>query len=272
MIRNLVLAVSLLSVLVFVSAGAPVQQGGAVAEKAGPYNTLLITNVTVIDGSGAPAYGPANITVRNNIIDRIERADAISAGQGATGQVRADRVIDGRGMYVMPGIVDGHTHVSSNTAVPAEYIYKLLLAHGVTTARVFNIGNADPKAMVAEKERSAANQLTAPRIYVYPFWRGSDPRFENADGARQIVNEWHAAGVDGVKIVGKPGLWPDVFHAIADQTRKNGMGVAVHIAQDGVYPMNAVRVAEQVASTIEHHYGYPESSFTTETIQDLPPN
>jgi imidazolonepropionase-like amidohydrolase len=269
MIRNLVSTLCLLSMLVFVSAGAPVQQGGAAAEKAGPYNTLLITNVTVIDGSGAPAYGPANITIRNNVIDRIERADAISAGRGAAPQLRADRVIDGRGMYVMPGIVDGHTHVSSNTAVPTDYIYKLLLAHGVTTARVFNIGNADPKAMVAEKERSAANQITAPRIYVYPFWRGNDPRFESAEGARQIVNEWHAAGVDGVKIVGKPGLWPDVFHAIADQTRKNGMGVAVHIAQDGVYPMNAVEVAAEGA-TVEHHYGYPESSYTEQSIQRLP--
>src|SRR5205807_6175284 len=36
--------------------------------------------------------------------------------------------------------------------------------------------------------------------------------------------------------------------------------------------MNAVRVAQEGASTIEHHYGYPESSFTTRTIQDLPPN
>src|SRR5437016_2220622 len=53
---------------------------------------------------------------------------------------------------------------------------------------------------------------------------------------------------------------------------KNGMGVAVHIAQDGVYPMNAVNAASEGASTIEHHYGYPESSFTTQTIQNLPPS
>src|SRR5215813_6255196 len=118
MIRNLILAVSLLSVLVFVSAGAPVQQGGAVAEKAGPYNTLLITNVTVIDGSGAPAYGPANITIKNNIIDRIERSDLISASRGGATAVRADRVIDGQGMFVMPGIVDGHTHINSNATIP----------------------------------------------------------------------------------------------------------------------------------------------------------
>jgi len=86
------------------------------------------------------------------------------------------------------------------------------------------------------------------------------------------VDEWHSLGVDGIKVKEKPGLWPDVFHALADQARKNGMGVAVHIGQDGVYPMNAVNVAGEGASTIEHHYGYPESSFTNQTIQDLPPS
>ena len=49
------------------------------------------------------------------------------------------------------------------------------------------------------------------------------------------------------------------------------MGVAVHIGQDGVYPMNAVRVAADGASTIEHHYGYTESSFESHNVQILPP-
>ena len=51
---------------------------------------------------------------------------------------------------------------------------------------VFNIGNDDAKAMVAEKQKSAANQIIAPRLYIYPFWRGSDPRYSTAEGARQV--------------------------------------------------------------------------------------
>src|SRR5215831_3757126 len=164
MIRITTLILSGLSIIVFISA-APVQNAPLV-EKAGPYNTLVIRNVTIIDGSGSPAYGPVNITIKNNVIDRIDRADAISASRVALSPTSGDRVIDGSGMFVMPGIVDGHAHVSSNKAVPAEYIYKLFLAHGVTTIRVFNIGDDDPKAMVAEKQQSAANQIVAPRIYV----------------------------------------------------------------------------------------------------------
>lgn len=245
-------------------------------EQAGPYTSLLIRNVTVIDGSGAPAFGPADIFIKGNRIDRIVPADPISRERQkeeatATKQVTPDRVIEGKGMYVIPGLIDVHTHINSGKDVPAEYIYKLMLGHGITTIRTFNVGREEPKGMVEEKKRIATNQIIAPRMYVYPFWRGSDSRFSNPEGARQIVDEWHTLGVDGIKITGKPGLWPDVFRAISDQARKNGMGVAVHIGQDGVYPVNAVRVATEGASTIEHHYGYPESSFTNQTIQDLPP-
>ncbi|PWT88681.1 MAG: amidohydrolase [Proteobacteria bacterium] len=236
----------------------------------------MIRNVTVIDGSGAPAFGPADIFIKGNRLERIALADAIARerdkaeGTPAKPQGAPDREIDGKGMYAMPGLIDVHIHINATKDVPAEYIYKLLLAHGVTTVRAFNIGRGSPKDMVEEKKKSAANQLVAPRLYVYPFWRGDQARFSNPEAARQVVDEWHATGVDGIKIIGKPGLWPDVFHAITDQARKNGMGVAVHIGQDGVYPMNAVRVAAEGASTIEHHYGYPESSFTTQTIQNLP--
>jgi cytosine/adenosine deaminase-related metal-dependent hydrolase len=248
-------------------------------EQAGPYPTLEIRNVTVIDGSGAPAFGPVDIYIKNNRIERIAQTDAVSRSRsddqtsGANAKEKApDRIIEGKGMYVTPGLIDVHTHINFSKEVPTEYIYKLYLGHGVTTIRTFNVGHDDPKEMVAEKKKIAANQIVAPRMYVYPFWGGPDPRSTTAEGARQIVDEWHALGVDGIKIIGKPGLWPDVFHAIADQARKNGMGVAVHIGQDGVYPMNAVNIASEGASTIEHHYGYPESSFSNQTIQDLPPD
>lgn len=274
-------ATALLGVVATLGATTARAQSASGPEQAGPFGSLEIRDVTVIDGSGAPAFGPVNIYIKGNRIERVASVDAIARGrreeENSSAKEQAakqpDRVIEGKGMYVIPGLIDVHIHINESKDVPAEYIYKLLLGHGVTTIRTFNVGRDDPKGMVAEKKKIAANQIIAPRMYVYPFWgRDNDPRNSYADGARQIVDEWHALGVDGIKILGKPGLWPDVFHAIADEARKNGMGVAVHIGQDGVYPMNAVNVAREGASTIEHHYGYPESSFTTQTIQNLPPS
>ena len=49
--------------------------------------------VTVIDGSGAPAYGPVNIFIKGNRIERIVSEDAISRTRnaGAAGKRRRRR-------------------------------------------------------------------------------------------------------------------------------------------------------------------------------------
>jgi len=277
-LRRVVKAAVLLSLLTNARAILAQSSVASEPEQAGPYNSLLIRNVTVIDGSGAPAFGPADVFVKGNRIVRVAPTDAITREEekaetaGAPKQPPPDRIIEGQGMYLIPGLIDVHTHINKSKDVPAEYIYKLYLGHGVTTIRNFNIGTDSPKEMMEEKKRIAANQIIAPRMYVYPFWRETDPRASSPEGALQIVDEWHALGVDGIKIAGKPGLWPDVFRTITERARKWGMGVAVHIGQDGVYPMNAVRIAADGASTIEHHYGYAESSYTSHNVQLLPPS
>ena len=260
------------------AAGGTTHKARTAAEQTGPYPLLEIRDVTVIDGSGAPAFGPVNIFIKGNRIERVVPSDSISRkekDEEGRGREKAEGAgsRDRRQGHVRDAGVDRRAHSHQREQGCAGGIH-LQTSAGARRDDGSNVQCADddPKGMVAEKKKIAANQIIAPRMYVYPFWgRGDDPRYSNPEGARQIVDEWHAAGVDGIKIIGKPGLWPDVFHAIADQARKDGMGVAVHIGQDGVYPMNAVQVASEGASTIEHHYGYPESSYTNQTIQNLPP-
>src|SRR5262245_29697878 len=43
-------------------------------EGRGPFPTLTIRNVMIIDGTGAPPYGPANVVVERNRIVRITNA------------------------------------------------------------------------------------------------------------------------------------------------------------------------------------------------------
>lgn len=225
----------------------------------GPYDRLVIRGATIIDGTGGPPVGPRDIVVEGGRILEI-----VSAGTGV-----GDRVIEAQGQYVMPGIIDAHTHLGGGD-VPEDYIPKLWLAHGITTVRVFSgSGEDDPAVRLARAQREGTASFDAPHVVVYPFWRGSDPRFWDADGAREVVREWKEMGHDGVKISGKPGLLPDILPVIADEAARQGMGVAVHIGQDGVYPMNALAVAATGITTIEHHYGYPESTFSGRGMQDL---
>lgn len=270
---------ALCKLLLFATWAFPAVQSLATAqqtpETSGPYDTLILRNATIIDGTGAPARGPVDLVIKHNVIDQLISADAVSRsralGQNAETPTEG-HVIDAKGMYVIPGLVDMHMHFTD--IVPSEYQYKLLLGHGVTTVRAFNMGAKTPQQMVEEKRRSAENKIIAPRIYVYPFWRAypNDPRFTHAEGAPSVVREWKGEGVDGVKMAGLPGEYPDIFKAVADEVHKQQMGLAVHIAQEAVYPMNAVRVAADGASTIEHHYGYAESSFSDRRVQQLPPD
>lgn len=235
---------------------------------AGPYERLVLRGAMLIDGTGSPPVGPVDILVRGGTIADLRRVTPLDLAQGAR-RLDGDRVIDADGKWVMPGIIDAHTHMGQESRVPDDYIPKLYLGHGVTTMRVFTSSGSDPAVRIHRAQR-AGEPVVAPHIVLYHFWRGADPRFWSADGARQVVREWKQQGFDGVKISGKPGLLPDVLRAIADEAARLEMGVAVHIGQDGVVPMNAVEVAAAGVTTIEHHYGYAEASFTGRTVQDLP--
>lgn len=233
----------------------------------GPYDRLVIRGATLIDGTGSPPVGPVDIVVERGTIADIRRVTPLDLAGGGR-RATAPQMIEADGMWVMPGIIDAHAHLGRAREFPPDYILKLWLAHGITTVRVFAGGSDDPAMQIAADQR-AGKQVLAPRVVVYPFWSGTDRRFWTPEGAREIVREWKQLGRDGIKVGGKPGLLPDVLPAIADEAAKLGMGVAVHIGQDGVVPMNAVRVAGAGVTTIEHHYGYAEATFSDQTVQQL---
>lgn len=70
---------------------------------------LLILNGTVIDGTGAAPFKSTAVVVEGNRIAQIERTAPVAAGPG-------DVVIDAAGKFVMPGLIDGHVHLSSHQA------------------------------------------------------------------------------------------------------------------------------------------------------------
>src|SRR5688500_14481323 len=99
-------------------------------EGAGPFPTLTIRNVMVIDGTGAPPAGPMNVVVENNRIARISSAGTpgVPPRPGAPPPPTGSNVIDGTGMYLMPGFVNLHAHLGDNNkAREAEYVYKLYM-------------------------------------------------------------------------------------------------------------------------------------------------
>ena len=99
----------------------------------GPFKKLVIREVMVIPGHGGPPVGPYDIIIEGNLITKMTALDPISLkSKGQVERESGDKIIDGRGKYVMPGMIDLHMHLRTEP-LPLEYIYYLKLAHGVTS-------------------------------------------------------------------------------------------------------------------------------------------
>lgn len=239
-------------------------------EGGGPYERLIIRGATLIDGTGGMPRGPVDIVIEGNRIEAIE-----SVGPPKTEIDEADRPgdatreIDASGMYVMPGLVDNHVHTGGVRKAPeAEYVYKLWLGHGVTTVRGVPFGPMEWS--LSEKERSAANEIVAPRMVVYQRM-GTGEEWEEPirtpEQARKWVRYAHEQGVDGLKLGAH---WPPVMEALLDEANRLGMGSTAHLGQTGVANMNALDAARLGMTGFTHFYGLFEAMYEDHDVQPWP--
>ena len=111
----------------------------------GPWSQLIIRGVIMINGTGAPPIGPVDIVVEKNRIAQI--AVVGSPGMAIDTSKRPKLAAGGRelnceGMYLLLGFIDMHGHIGGTAqGTPAEYVFKLWMAHGITTIRDPSCGN-----------------------------------------------------------------------------------------------------------------------------------
>ena len=241
----------------------PVQDRPA-GEGEGPFESLVIENVMLLDGTGSPPRGPVHIVIRNDRIDRISTRPVEFMAN--------ERRIDASGMMALPGLIDAHTHIGSpfqglaGPVTPPEYVFKLWLGHGITTVRdVGSIMGLD--WTVDHARRSGKGEITAPRIVPYSMFPGG--AVTSAAGAKSWVKAVKAKGALGVKLRGGA---KDAMLAVYKETEKLGMGTANHHDQNGVYQVNVLDSARAGLDSMEHWYGLPESMFVDRTIQNYPPD
>ncbi|MFT4888668.1 MAG: hypothetical protein ACI8V0_002905 [Pseudohongiellaceae bacterium] len=227
----------------------------------GPFDSLIIENVMLVSGEGAPPRGPVSIVIKE---DRIQSISSVPP------QIASARVIDASGMYALPGFIDSHTHIGNSgqgltgPITPPEYVFKLWLAHGITTVREVGSGMGLDWT-VDHRNRSEAGEITAPRIIVHAMFPGSS--VTSAIEASAWVREVHRRGAEGVKL---RGATPAATRAIYQTTAELGMGTSNHHDQTSVYSINVLDSARMGLDSMEHWYGLPESLFTDRTIQDYP--
>jgi len=98
--------------------------------------------------------------------------------------MEGSKELDCIGMYLLPGFIDMHGHIGGKEqGTDAEYVYKLWMAHSITTIRDPSAGNG-LDWVLDQKKASAENKITAPRILAFTsFGQGSKEKLSTTEQA-----------------------------------------------------------------------------------------
>lgn len=139
--------------------------------------SYLIENVKLFDGTGSPLR-PAEVLVEANRIVAVEDRIPDERREGV-------EVIDGGGGTLMPGLVDGHTHLGFGSSVehtatrrePDEekallvaHCGRVMLDHGFTSC--YSGGNRMPGTDIAARKAFSEGWMPGPRLRA-ASWEGS---------------------------------------------------------------------------------------------------
>ncbi len=239
----------------------------------GPHKRMILRGGIIVNGEGAPAQGPMDIVIENDRIVKIVNVGnprvPIKSRKRPVAN-KGDLEIDVEGQYILPGFIDMHGHIGGSAKnIPAEYVFKLWLAHGITTVREPGSFNGVDWVMNHVK-RSEENTIAAPRIMPYfVFGLGLGERITSPKQAKKWVKSISEQGAKGIKFFGAS---PEIMKAALTQAKTQGLGSMMHHAQLDVTNMNVVDSARLGLTTMEHWYGLPEALFEHQHIQNYSPD
>ena len=243
----------------------------------GPFNQLIIRGVTLINGNGAPPRGPIDIVVENNKITKIQVVGypGVAINEAKRPKLKeGGKELDCTGMYLLPGFVDMHGHIGGIAqGADYDYVFKLWMAHGITTVREPSGRGIDWTLDL--KRKSEKNEIIAPRVFAYTGFGQSSATFNplndapisTPEQARKWVRANAERGADGIKFFGAA---PEIMAAALDENKKLGLRSACHHAQLDVARWNVLNSARAGLTSMEHWYGLPEALFEDRTVQDYP--
>ena len=203
---------------------------------------LYIKNVQIFDGSSETVIKGSAIKISGRTITWI--------GPQLKDDPKEYQTIDGQGFYIMPGMVDAHTHISDLKAA------KRALLSGVTTVRSASTSSFQDVSLanLAEKGIIPGPDFISAGVYVTPNLGETilaDPRLANLsagvrseEALRQLVkiNAERGVGViktRGTERAGLPETDPrqqtytlEQLKIVVDEAAKHKLGVMVHAHGD----------------------------------------
>ena len=215
----------------------------------------LIQNVEIFDGINNQTQKNQDILFSNGRILKIADTGSIA--------VENKTCIEGKGMFLMPGLIDSHVHLSGSGAIPwknvkpkISYNLEAYLYSGITT--VYDLGGManQLKKISAKLEKG---DLVGPSLYhthipvtikdshpiplaklmlpkIFGFLANIIfPTIQKESDAVKIVKRFSKKGVHYMKLAcdkippGSPEMPPEFLNALVKESHKNNFKVFVHI-------------------------------------------
>jgi imidazolonepropionase-like amidohydrolase len=179
---------------------------------------IAIQNVAVVDVVRGEIVQPRTVLIVDGRIAAAGEPDAITIPPAA---VR----VDGRGRYLMPGLVDMHVHLFNNASrrPPNEWAFPLFVANGVTGVREMRTEPWEMPVVEVWRSKAARGEIVAPRVLA----AGAPASGGTVDVSRQMVRDAKKLGMDFIKIFSE--VREPQWRAILGEARALGMPVCGHI-------------------------------------------
>lgn len=159
----------------------------------GQEHVTAIRNVTVFTGTDASVITHATIVIRGRLIEAVGPSDTVQIPLGAL-------VVDGRGRFVMPGLIDTHVHIASSIGTPdMERLLSYELANGITGLRDAS-GMGHERELCTLRDQIEAGGILAPRLYVSGSATPQNLERYHARDWPDLLGQLRALRVDGYKL------------------------------------------------------------------------
>jgi imidazolonepropionase-like amidohydrolase len=208
-----------------------------------PKNRIVISNVSIVDVENGVTVPGQTVILNGEQIEQIGMQSDIRIPQDS-------KVIDGQGLYLMPGLVDAHVHYYD-----APVFGRVLIANGVLLIR--DMGMPNEYILPLRDELNQGENLGPEMVAAGRMLDGEPPLIpqiamgiSTPEEGRAAVRQQAEAGVDMIKVYSK--LDQNVFLAILDEAKRSGLKVVGHVP-DSIYVEDAA--AAGLCSS-EHWFGF----------------
>jgi len=126
-------------------------------------NSYLITNATIIDVEAGIVHKNQNLIIHNGVFKHIFQ------GQVPDSLKSAYEIVDAKNRFLMPAMIDMHTHLNSGGFIPPDESTRLMALeqfarYGVST--IFTLGGHgfNQEIIATLKEKQQKHEIVGPRI------------------------------------------------------------------------------------------------------------